>query len=269
MPETLLVTGAAGRVGTLIRPLLRRPGRRLRLLDPAPPPALDDGSEEHLALSVTDPRAMAAACAGVDLVVHLGGHSKERPWPEILEANVHGTQVVLDAAHAAGVRRVLLASSAHAVGMTPATEAGGADELPPRPDTFYGAGKVAAEALGSLYADRYAMTVVSARIGTVEAEPRGVRSLSTWLSPADMVRLIEATLRLDRTGHHVVNAISRNTRRWMSLTAGEKIGYHPADDAEAWADRYPDAGPPTAPPDPNELLGGAWAVSTDPLGTTL
>ncbi|MEU8242305.1 NAD(P)-dependent oxidoreductase [Actinoplanes missouriensis] len=263
MPETLLVTGAAGRVGTLIRPLLRRPGRRLRLLDPFPPAALD-GAEEHLAASVTDPRAMAGACAGVDLVVHLGGHSKERPWPEILEANVHGTQVVLDAAHAAGVRRVLLASSAHAVGMTPAAEAGSADELPPRPDTFYGAGKVAAEALGSVYADRYAMTVVSARIGTVEAEPRGVRSLSTWLSPADMVRLIEATLRLDRPGHHVVNAISRNTRRWMSLTAGEKIGYHPADDAEAWADRYPGT-----LSDEKELLGGAWAVSTEPLGTTL
>ncbi|WP_232050285.1 NAD(P)-dependent oxidoreductase [Actinoplanes sp. OR16] len=264
MPEQLLITGASGRIGALIRPLLRRPDRRLRLLDPVTPADLVPG-EEHLAASITDARAMAAACAGADLVVHLGGLSKDRPWPEILDANINGTQITLEAARTAGVRRVLLASSAHAVGMTPAIRAADADVLPPRPDTFYGVGKVAAEALASVYADRYAMTIVSARIGTVEAEPGGVRSLSTWLSPADMVRLVEAALRLDEPGHHIVNAISRNTRRWMTLAAGERIGYHPEDDAEDWALLYPDAGPT----DPREMLGGAWAVSTEPLGTTL
>jgi uronate dehydrogenase len=220
VPERLLVTGAAGEVAVLLRPLLRRPGRCLRLLDPVTPANLDPDTEQHLAGSVTDPDAMAAACADVDLVVHLGGISKERPWRDVLEANIHGTQVTLEAARLAGVRRVLLASSAHAVGMVPTARAADVDELTPRPDTYYGVSKVAAEAL----------------------------------------RLVTAP------GHHVVNAISRNTRRWMSLAAGARIGYHPADDAEAWAAALPAAGPP-APPDPDDRIGGPWAVADHPLGT--
>jgi uronate dehydrogenase len=266
VPERLLVTGAAGEVAVLLRPLLRRPGRCLRLLDPVTPANLDPDTEQHLAGSVTDPDAMAAACADVDLVVHLGGISKERPWRDVLEANIHGTQVTLEAARLAGVRRVLLASSAHAVGMVPTARAADVDELTPRPDTYYGVSKVAAEALGSAYADRYAMTVVSARIGTVQPVPDSARCLSTWLSPADLARLVEATRLVTAPGHHVVNAISRNTRRWMSLAAGARIGYHPADDAEAWAAALPAAGPP-APPDPDDRIGGPWAVADHPLGT--
>jgi uronate dehydrogenase len=264
VPETLLLTGAAGRVATLLRPLLRRPGRLLRLLDPAPPPDLDPAAEQYVAASVTDPAGMAAACAGVDLLVHLGGIAGERPWSQLLEVNIHGSQVTLEAAHAAGVRRVLLGSSNHAAGMTRAARAGYPPVLPFRPDGLYGVSKVAMEALGSAYADRYGMTVVSARMGSVEPRPRSRRSLSTWLSPADLGRLVEAVLVLDAPGHHIVNATSNNTRRWTSLTAGHAIGYHPLDDAEAYAGR--DAGPP-APPDPDVRLGGDSALTTRPLGT--
>jgi energy-converting hydrogenase Eha subunit A len=265
VPERLLITGAAGAVAGLVRPLLRRPGRRLRLLDPTTPPDIDPAAERHLTGSVTDPDLMAVACADVDLVVHLGGINHERPWRDVLETNIHGTQVTLDAARRAGVRRVMLASSAHAVGMVPAAQAADANALNPRPDTYYGVSKVAMEALGSVYSDRYAMMIVSARIGTVKPAPDTIRCLSTWLSPADLARLVEVVGALTTPGHHVVNAISRNTRRWMSLAAGAAIGYHPADDAEAWAAAFPDAGPP-APPEPGERLGGPWATTDQPLG---
>jgi uronate dehydrogenase len=264
--EHLLVTGAAGAVGSLLRPLLRRPGRRLTLLDLATPPDLDPATERHAAASVTDPRAMDAAMDGVDLVVHLGGIAKERPWRQVLETNIHGTQVVLDAAQRAGVPRALLASSVHVVGMVPATAAGG--RLDPRPDTFYAVSKVAVEALGSLYADRYGMTVVSARIGTVHRVPGDVRCLSTWLSPADLARLVEAVLVLPGPGHHVINAVSRNTRGWLGLDAGAAIGYHPLDDAEDWAGDFPEAGPP-GPPSAGDLLGGFWADPDLAPGTPL
>ncbi|MBB2911344.1 putative NADH-flavin reductase [Streptosporangium becharense] len=258
MTRRLLVTGASGRVGSLIRPLLTGPDREIRLLDVRPPA---DGllpGETFLAASITDPEAMESACAGVDLLVHLGGHSHERAWAEILQTNIHGTYVVLEAARRAGVRRVLLAGSAHAVGMVPAAQAGGDAVLPPRPDTFYGVSKATAEALGSLYADAYGMSVVSARIGTVEAVPGGVRSLSTWFSPGDAARLVEACLARDEPGHHIVWGVSRNRRRWVSPAAGEAIGFVPVDDAEHFAAAVEGAGPP-APPDPGVRLGGPWS----------
>jgi len=253
----ILVTGASGRVGTQLRPRLRRPDRELRLLDLAPPPDPDPVAERFVAGSVTDVEVMAAATKDVDLVVHLGGYAAEREWADIAETNIHGTYVVLEAARRNGVRRVLLASSLHVAGMVPAAAAGGDAVLPPRPDTLYGVSKATLEALGSLYADAYGMTVVSARIGTVDATPIHARALSTWLSPGDAARLVEAALALDEPGHHIVWGISRNRRRWVSLAAGAAIGFHPCDDAERYADQFPDAGPPGDIP-LDIRLGGIW-----------
>jgi nucleoside-diphosphate-sugar epimerase len=143
----IVMTGAAGLVGTLTRPLLRQPGRVLRLIDIAPIDDVAEG-EEFVQASITDLDAMIAAFAGADLVVHLGGHSAERPWEQILETNIHGGYVVLEAAYRAGVRRILLGSSLHATGYVAARDAAAAPVLQPRPDTYYGVGKVALEALG-------------------------------------------------------------------------------------------------------------------------
>ncbi|MBP2702798.1 NAD(P)-dependent oxidoreductase [Microbispora sp. RL4-1S] len=224
------MTGAAGGVGTLLRPRLAREGRVLRLLDLVP---IEAGpGEEALAADLTDPDAMAKAVDGVDAILHLGGHSVERPWQQILDANINGTYVVLEAARRAGVRHVVLASSNHAVGFQPRT-----DEVPdylfPRPDTYYGVSKVAKEALGSLYHDRYGMAVTCLRIGSCFERPRDARMLSTWLSPDDCARLVEAAIAAE--GFHVVWGVSANTRRWWSLDEGRAIGFEPRDDAEAYA----------------------------------
>ena len=234
----LLVTGAAGNMGRLLRPRLARPGRILRLVDVGEQQPAGDG-EEVLTASVTDAAAMAGACAGADAVLHLGGISLEAPWEEILAVNIDGTRTVLDAARAAGVRTVILASSNHAAGYhTRATEPLPAD-VAARPDTYYGMSKAAMEALGRLYADRYGLVVVCVRIGSCFPEPGNARGLATWLSPDDCARLVEAALALDEPGFRLVWGISRNTRRWWSLAEGEAIGYHPVDDAEVYADRYP------------------------------
>ena len=108
-------------------------------------------------------------------------------------------------------------------------------DAPPRPDTYYGVAKVAMEALGSLYADRYGLDVVCLRIGSALPEPLAVRHLATWLSPGDTVRLVDAALRTPSPGHRVVWGVSANTRGWWDLTAARALGYEPADDAEAYA----------------------------------
>jgi len=95
------------------------------------------------------------------------------------------------------------------------------------------------------------MAVISARIMTFEARPSSERSRSTWFSPDDAVRLIEAAAQA-KPGHHVVWGVSNNSRRWVSLIAGERMGFRPADDAEKYLD--PAARADDAPQRSGEML---------------
>ncbi len=269
----LLVTGAAGRIGRRLRGRLVRPGRTLRLFDiVAQEPGATDESIELISGSILDPETLRAACDGVDAILHLAGLAREAPWEELLRINVDGTRRLLDAAYEAGVRRVILASSIHAVGYWSRSEAGPdglPDDLPARPDTWYGWSKAAVEALGRLYADRFGMDVICLRIGACFPEPPGEINLPVWLSLDDCARLIEACLTAPSPGFRLVWGMSRNTRRWCSYAGGAAIGYHPVDDSEQYAARQhpPEwyarseagAGDPAM-----DLLGGAFP--SYPLG---
>ena len=262
----VLLTGASGLIGRMIRPLLTELGWELHCLDREP-----NGDLDVMSIDVLDAEALDAATVGCGAVVHLAGIPGEAPLAQILEANVQGTQAVLDAALRRGIRRVVLASSNHAVGMW---ERSGDDNLEvdirPRPDTFYGVAKVAAEALGQLYADRFGLEVVSLRIGTCLPEPRNRRELGTWLSPGDAARLFDASLSGQVSGHVIAYGVSANTRGWWDLSTARALGYKPQDDAETFADlipversgRRPRTGvePPPAP----ERVGGPF--TSIPLG---
>lgn len=248
--DRILITGAAGAIGGMLRPRLARPGRTLRLLDVATIP--DAGpNEETVTASVTDPDAVARACADVDAVVHLGGIAHEASWDDILTTNIHGTYVVFEAARRAGVGRVVFASSNHAVGFHPATDTV-PDGITPRPDTLYGVAKVTGEALGSLYHDRYGLDVVCLRIGTCIDRPRDARGLATWLSPDDCGRLVAAALDTPRPGFRIVWGVSTNTRRRWELTAARDMGYRAQDDGERYAAEVGDRVDPAT----DTLVGG-------------
>jgi len=264
----VLVTGGAGRIATVLRPLLRRPGRILRLADVVPIPPLagragtDDGAgddgAETLRLDITDEAAVVAACEGVDAIVHLAAIPVEAPLDDLIRVNVRGTANVLEGARRAGVGRVVLASSGHAVGSYTRADAGPdgllPDDLPPRPDTYYGWSKAAGEALGSLYHDKFGLDVIALRIGTCFADPTGHRALDGWLSPPDASRLVEACLSAPAPGFRVVWGVSDNTRRWWSLAAAAELGYTPYDDAEAFATPWDE--PPADPA--RHRVGGDW-----------
>jgi nucleoside-diphosphate-sugar epimerase len=252
MQRTLLVTGAAGMLG---RFLLRRPpeGWTLRLTDVVLPPSPPPGWRT---LDVTDPAATAAACEGVDAVLHLGGiaNNVAETRDRLIPVNVGGTRNLLDAATAAGVRRVLLASSNHAVGFH-ARPPGGRmlpDDVPCRPDSLYGVTKAAMESLGCYYADRHGTEVVLLRIGSCFERPTSARMLATWLSPGDFCRLVGAALQAAVTGCVPVWGVSANTRRWWSAEGGAALGYHPLDDAEPFAPTLPPSPPAPTP----ETVGG-------------
>jgi uronate dehydrogenase len=236
---TVVLSGAAGRIGTYLRREdggLAGRGWRLHLVDADEPD--DVGPDETFtAADLTDEDsrdALVEAMTGAVGVVHLAGIPSEDTWTRVRRANIDGTYRVLEAARRAGVRRVVLASSNHAVGFYPTGSVARIDD-PPRPDSFYGVSKVAMEALGSLYADKYGLEVVSLRIGLCADRPRTTFDLGIWLSPADSVRLADAALRGPVDGPTVAYGISANTRAWWDLTSARALGYEPRDDAEAFA----------------------------------
>ncbi len=261
----IALTGAAGRIATALRPRLRAAGHRLVLCDGVGVAVtdVDVSTERAVECDLRDVDGQAEAFAGADLVVHLGAFSDERPWGDILAVNIDGTRAVCEAAHRAGVGRMLLASSVHAAGYVPVDSPLAREGMPlPAPDTYYGVSKAALEALGGLYAGRFGMTVVSARIMTFDDAPDGPRSLRTWLSPDDMARLVLAALTTGAGGHHVVWGVSRNTRRCVDLAPGLAIGFDPQDDAEAYAADGGQGGPSPS----SGMLGGGFAAPEYRLG---
>ncbi|WP_031510452.1 NAD-dependent epimerase/dehydratase family protein [Streptomyces megasporus] len=242
-PRTVLLTGAAGGLGTLMRGLLPSYGYTLRLLDVVPVEPLpgEDGqerTEEVITADLADRAALREAVRGVDAIVHLAGISLEASFEKILRANIEGTYNLYEAAREEGVRRVVFASSNHAVGYTPRPREGDPlipVDVPHRPDTFYGLSKCFGEDLAQLYWDRHGIETVSVRIGSCFPEPTSVRMLSVWMSPADGARLFHAALTAEGVGHTVVHGSSANTRLWWDLSSARALGYEPRDDSEPYA----------------------------------
>lgn len=262
MDEAILITGANGTIGTWLRQSLRRPGRHLRLLDLAEQTPVAPGEDaEVIQGSFLDEKTIALACQGVEAVIHLGGRaSSGYSWAEYLEDNIDGTFAVLEAARQASVTRIVFASSNHAVGFHP-LDPGVVlpDYLFPQPDTYYGLSKVAGEGLSSLFADRYGLDAVCLRIGSFLERPTNARNLWSWLSPGDCTRLFEAALSAPSPGFRVVWGVSANSRGLVSLEEGAALGYHPVDDAEAYADELlasPDADDPLF----GRFVGGTYAA---------
>lgn len=230
--KKILITGAAGSVGSFLRK--EYAGRYgLRLADLKPITKLGPG-EEYQKADVTRFDDMLRAVEGVDGIVHLGAYSVEGPWEPILNSNIVGTYNVFEAAKQKGVKRIVFASSNHAVGFYRRDQT--IDHRAyPRPDGRYGVSKVFGEALASLYADKYGAEVMCVRIGNTEARPLDVRRLSIWISPRDLAHLIG--IGLDRPGIklEIVYGMSDNKRAWWDNSNAYRLGYKPRDRAEDYA----------------------------------
>jgi phosphomannomutase len=257
----VLVTGSAGSVGSALVARLPAAGWTVVGLDRVPTRQAD--GVEGVVGDAFDPGTLDRVLPGCDAVVHLAAVADEAPMPDIAQSHIVGTDTVLAGAVRHGVRRAVLASSNHAVGFTPRAELVGT-HVPPRPDSYYGVGKVATEALGSLYHDRYGMRVAALRIGTFRDRPASRRHLSTWLSPDDLCRLVDAMLRAPELGFSVVYGISANTRRWWDLGPAEALGYHPQDDAETYAEQVLASTPDQTPDDPEVAYLGGWMAAAAP-----
>jgi uronate dehydrogenase len=233
--QNVLVTGAAGGIGTHLRKLLKPIYSGLTLSDMKTPAGLA-ADERFTPADLTKPEEVDRICQGVEGIVHLGGYSVEGPWDAILNANIIGCYNLFEAARKAGVKRIIFASSNHAVGFYPRTTTIDTDVVA-RPDSRYGVSKLFGEGLGALYAYKHGIGVTSIRIGNVNDEPIDPRRLSIWLKPEDLVRLIRIGLERPGLVYEVVYGVSDNARSWYDNSHARSLGYVAEGQSEAYAER--------------------------------
>jgi uronate dehydrogenase len=230
--KTILITGAAGDIGThLRRELAGKYALRLSDIRPVKKPAPGETSVRGDIARLTD---MLRATKGVDAIVHLGGFAVEGPWDVILRANIIGLYNVFEAARRNNVKRLLFATSNHAMGFYRRDQT--IDHRAyPKPDSRYGVSKVFGEQLGSLYADKYGLEVFCIRIGNVNPAPADKRRLSLWLSPRDLAQLIQIGIEHPDIRFEIVYGVSGNKRSWYDNSNAQRLGYKPQDDSETYA----------------------------------
>jgi uronate dehydrogenase len=257
--ERLLLTGAAGGLGKVLRESLRPFTRVLRLSDIAEISGASGPHEEIMKCDLADKQAVHALVEGVDAILHFGGVSVERPFEEILGPNICGTFHIYEAARRHGVKRVVFASSNHVIGFYKQTEKIDANAQR-RPDGYYGLSKSYGEDLASFYYDRYGIETVSIRIGSSFPEPQNRRMMRTYLSYRDLTELIRCSLTAQNVGHTVVYGMSDNDDVWWDNSSAAHLGFTPQDSSRPFREKV-EAQPMPAADDPNAIYqGGAFTA---------
>ncbi|MDQ2183600.1 NAD(P)-dependent oxidoreductase [Alcaligenaceae bacterium A4P071] len=250
------MTGAGGNLGRVLRDRLKPYADVLRLSD------LNDvgpaaENEEVVTCDLADAPGVLALVEGVDAIVHLGGVSVERPFDEILPANIQGVYNLYEAARKHGVKRVVFASSNHAIGFYPQGQTIDTD-VPLRPDGYYGISKAFGENLSRFYFDRYGIETVCLRIGSSFPEARDRRMLITWLGYDDLTHLIVQSLFVADVGHTIVYGASANRDSWWDNRLAAHLNFTPKESSEQFRAKV-ESQPPLAADDiAGKYQGGAF-----------
>ena len=259
----LLLTGAAGGLGKVLRERLAPFADVLRVSDIAPmdPPA---GPHEEVQIcDLSDKQAVYELVAGCDAIVHLGGISVERPFEEIVEANIKGVFYLYEAARKHGVKRVVFASSNHVIGFYKQTDRIDLHAAQ-RPDCNYGLSKSFGEDTAQFFYYRHGIETVSIRIGSSFTEPVSRRMLSTWISYRDLTDLIGKSLFTPDVKHTVVYGVSANRDVWWDNSAAAHLGWTPQDSSEPYRAKV-EALPPLSPDDPDAVYQGGFFAAQGPF----
>lgn len=257
--KKLVLTGAAGRLGSYLREPLTRLCDDLVSTDRAADIGTLYAGETYVQADLADLAAVQRVLEGADMVVHFGAIGDEAPWDDILQSNIIGAYNVWEAAYRQGVKRVVYASSVHAFGMHLKTDMIGLDASH-RPDSYYGLAKCFAEDLASLYWDKRGIEAVCLRIFSC-AQATNARSIGTWLSYGDLIHLVERAIDSPVVGFTKVWGISNNDRAVVDNSKAGHLGFRPRDNAEQFAPAVFGKTPPLDNKDPANLcIGGPFAT---------
>jgi len=254
----IVLTGAAGRLGSYLREPLAKLATDFVSSDLADTIGNLYPGERYQRADITSLAAMESLLEGAGTVVHFGAIGDERDFDTLLGPNFIGAYNVWEAAYRKGVRRVVYASSIHAVGMYPKTQAIGVD-VPHRPDTFYGLAKCFAEDLGRMYWEKRSIESVCLRICSC-AKVTNARALGTWLSYDDLIHLVQRSIDTPVVEFSIVYGVSNNDRSPLDNSAANFLGYRPKDNAERFAAEILAQAPPADPRDLGQSRhGGPFA----------
>ena len=231
--KKIVLTGAAGRLGSHLREPLSKMADQLVSTDLEDEIGTLYAGESYVKADLANLDQMVDLLKDADMVVHFGAIGDEAPFDAILQSNIVGAYNVWEAAYKNGVRRVVYASSIHAVGMHPKNEFIGTD-APHRPDTYYGLAKCFAEDLASLYWDKRGIESVCMRILSA-ANVGNPRAVGSWLSYDDLIQLVTRAIDTPVTGFAVVYGVSNNDRVPVDNAKASFLGYRPKDNAEQFA----------------------------------
>ena len=259
--KKLVLTGAGGRLGSYLREPLSKMCDELVSTDWVEDIDTLYPGESYVKADLGSLEQMEAVLEDADMVVHFGAIGDEAAWDAILHSNIIGAYNVWEAAARKGLRRVVYASSIHAVGMYPKTQRIDT-EVPHRPDTYYGLAKCFAEDLGSLYWDKKGMESVHLRILSA-AQVNNPRSLGTWLSYDDLIHLVERAITTPITGFSIVYGVSNNDRATVDNHKASFLGYRPKDNAEQFSKAILAEATPADPTDPGQMCQGGPFASVE------
>jgi uronate dehydrogenase len=263
--KKLVLTGAAGALGSRLRAPLAAMCDTFVSSDLVDSVENLAANEIYITADLSDLAQIEALLKDADMVIHFGAIGDEAPWDAILQSNIIGAYNVWEAAYRNGVKRVVYASSVHAVGMHLKTDTIGLD-APHRPDTYYGLAKCFAEDLASLYWDKRGIEAVCMRIFSAAA-PTNARAIGTWLSYDDLIHLVQRSIDSPVVGFTTVYGISNNDRAVVDNTKAGHLGFKPKDNAEDFAKDVFAASPVLDNKDlANICIGGPFA--TVPLGNS-
>ncbi len=260
---TIALTGAAGRLGSWLREPLTALCDQLISSD-----IVDDiGSlypkEIYRKADLADFEQVQHALEGADYIIHFGAYADEAPFNTLLGPNFIGSYNVWESGFQLGAKRIIYASSIHAVGMHSRTEGVDIDSSH-RPDTFYGLSKCFTEDLGRMYFDKRGLESVHLRILSC-AQVNNDRALGTWLSYSDLIHLVTQAINTPVTGFQVIYGVSDNDRSPVDNRKANYLGYRPKDNAEQFAEQILKDTERNKPLDVGQTcLGGPFAKT--PLG---
>ena len=254
--KPVLLTGASGTIGRMLANRLSALGWTLRLTDAVSLPFPTPQGATFTRADLEDQGAVNDLAQGCGLILHFGGISTEQPFETVLGPNLRGSFHIYEAARSQKAR-VVFPSSVHAVGLYDRTEILDQD-CPLRPDGYYGLSKAYGEMLARLYWDKHAVESVLIRIGSVLPEVTDERILSTWISHADFVRLIERCAQAERVECCVIWGASNNSRSFWRHDARNRIGWAPQDSSDDQAERV--RGKVTNDPVVERYQGGKFVV---------
>ena len=257
----LVLTGAAGRLGSYLREPLAAMCDALVSTDIAPDIGKLYPGETYIRADLAEMAQIAPVLEGADMVIHFGAIVDEKPFEELLGPNFIGSYNIWEAGYKAGVKRVIYASSIHAVGMHLKSDFIGTD-AEHRPDTFYGLAKCFTEDLGRMYWDKRGMESVHLRILSC-AQVNNTRALGSWLSYDDLIQLVTRAIDTPSVGFSIIYGVSNNDRAPVDNAKASFLGYRPKDNAEVFAREVLAAEGPVDTTDPGQMCHGGPFAKVD------